>query len=397
MNTRYSIRREAEGLSLPFGAGGVAAIGALVGGLAGLLVPRAMLETAAFQLYLDTIIPAAKAPLGATAQLVAAVLLAIAGALAGYLVAWIFDVTASPGGFSGLLARLRGEQADDEEDAPPLRAADRHPDAPARRPFSAARDIPEGIGGTTIEGIAQQHFDDEDELLLDLPVAELAPDPQTAPTREPSLRSVADTGSAVSESVVEPLDAVALDEMALEEMPADEMPADQMPADEMIVARGSAYDAGDAMDGFDLAPPTLGDWETGAFAGEPEPESEPPVGAVEQAEPVTLAEPEPEPAVAYAPPPRVTPPPLDLSAARLDELIARLEAGLTRKVPVAVAPPAAAQPALAEALDDEGDTLVAERPAPPPTPEPEPDPAFPHDPALAAALATLRKMNLRGV
>ena len=83
MNTRYSIRREAEGLSLPFGAGGVAAIGALVGGLAGLLVPRAMLETAAFQLYLDTIIPAAKAPLGATAQLVAAVLLAIAGALAG--------------------------------------------------------------------------------------------------------------------------------------------------------------------------------------------------------------------------------------------------------------------------------------------------------------------------
>lgn len=392
MNTRYSIRREAEGLSLPFGAGGVAAIGALVGGLAGLLVPRAILETAAFQLYLDTIIPAAKAPLGATAQLVAAVLLAIAGALAGYLVAWIFDVTASPGGFSGLLARLRGELADDEEDAPPLRAADRHPDAPARRPFSAARDIPEGIGGTTIEGIAQQHFDDEDELLLDLPVAELAPDPQTAPTREPSLRSVADTGSAVSESVVEPLYAVALDEMALEEMPADQMPLDQM-----IVARGSAYDAGDAMDGFDLAPPTLGDWETGAFAGEPEPESEPLVEAVEQAEPVTLAEPEPEPAVAYAPPPRVTPPPLDLSAARLDELIARLEAGLTRKVPVAAAPPAAAQPTTVEALDDDGDTLVAERPAPPPTPELQPDPAFPHDPALAAALATLRKMNLRGV
>ena len=83
------------------------------------------------------------------------------------------------------------------------------------------------------------------------------------------------------------------------------------------------------------------------------------------------------------------PPPLDLSAARLDDLIARLEAGLTRKMPVA---PAAATD---EEMADDGGTLVAERPAPPPSAEPEPDPAFPHDPALAAALATLRKMNLR--
>ncbi len=395
MNTRYSIRREAEGLTLPFGAGGVAAIGALVGGLAGLLVPRAMLESAAFQLYLDTIIPAAKAPLGATAQLVAAVLLAIAGALAGYLIAWVFGVTASSGGFSGLLARLRGELAEDEEDAPPLRAADRHPDAPARRPFSAARDIPDGIGGTTIEGVAQQHFDDEDELLLDLPVAESAPQAEAAaaPTRAPSLRSVADTGSRsrVDDAAFGPVD-----EMPLDAMPLDAMPDEEMPLDEMIVARGSVYDAGDAMDGFDLAPPTLGDWETGSFAEAAggQPADEP----VVDPEPAMLAARDPEPIAQSAPlAPRVSPPPLDLSAARLDELIARLEAGLTRKVAVGGAQPAAAAPAVAEARDDDGDTLVAERPAPPLIAEPEPDPAFPHDPALAAALATLRKMNLRSV
>ncbi len=385
MNRRTTIKREAEGLTLPFGAVGVAAIGALVGGLAGLLVPRTMLETAAFQLYLDTIIPAAKAPLGATAQLVAAVLLAIAGALAGYLIAWVFGVTASPGGFSGLLARLRGELADDEEDAPPLRAADRHPDAPARRPFSAARDIPDGIGGMTIEGIAQQHFDDEDELLLEQPLAETASDTKTAPTREPSLRSVADTGSGVRDSDFEPVDEIA----------RVEMPVEETPAEEMIIPRGSADDVGDAMDGFDLAPPKLGDWETGSIAEQPESDPQPGVEAAEQAKPATLTESEPEKTMAFEPPPRVAPLPLDLSAARLDELIARLEAGLTRKVPVVAAQCTAAEPATADALDNYGGTLVNERPVQPSTPEVEPDPAFPHDPALAAALATLRKMNMR--
>jgi hypothetical protein len=370
MNGRYSIRREAEGLSLPFGANGVAAIGALVGGLAGLLMPRAWLETAAFQLYVDVLIPSAKAPLGATAQLVAAVLLAIAGALAGYLVAWVFGVTASPGGFSGLLARLRGELAEDEEDAPQLRAADRHPDAPARRPFSAARDIPDDAG-VTIDAVAQPRFDDDDdELLLDLPVAEEEAT-FAVPERAPLGAAMASTRPTIATTIADE-DFEAID-------PAAEPP---QPRVYMV----------DAMDGIDLSPPTLDDWEAGAFTSEADvqPEQDAAREPAMLADAETPAQPDPEPVVASAPPrARVMPPPLDLSAARLDDLIARLEAGLTRKMPVA--PPAATD----EAMADDGDTLVAERPAPPPSAEPEPDPAFPHDPALAAALATLRKMNLR--
>ena len=378
MNRRTTIKRETQGLTLPFGAGGVAAVGGLLGGLAGLLVPRAMLESVAFQLYLDTIIPAAKAPLGATAQLVAAVLLAIAGAVAGYLVAWTFGITAAPGGFSGLLARLRGELAEDEEDAPPLRSADRHPDAPARRPFSAARDIPEGVGSPTIEGVAQHHFGNDDELLLDLPVVDDAVPAVDGPTRAPGLRAVPKFSPSIVDAEFEPDDA-------------------------QPEGRAPIFVAGSAMGGFDLAPPTLDDWEREAFRhrAEPEPdEREQPAveavvehAAVEEAVVVDEPLPPPEPVVEPAPlpvAPRITPPPLDLSAARLDELIARLEAGLTRKVAMDAAPSAEI-----ERLDEGGDTRLADRPTPPVTPEP--DPAFPHDPALAAALATLRKMNARTV
>ena len=83
--------------------------------------------------------------------------------------------------------------------------------------------------------------------------------------------------------------------------------------------------------------------------------------------------------------------PLDLSIARLDELIARLEAGLARKAQQAGAAVDAGEPAIATGDDDgladgpaiaRGERLVASN-----------DPAFPHDPALAAALATLRKLN----
>ena len=85
---------------------------------------------------------------------------------------------------------------------------------------------------------------------------------------------------------------------------------------------------------------------------------------------------------------------VDLSVARLDELLARLEAGLASRSGVSTATTlAAASPAKLspDALDDapagtpplpQDSTVAKER-----------ELLFPQDPALAAALATLRRMN----
>lgn len=335
MNARYSIRREADALSLPFGAGGVAAIGAVALGVVGLLVPTAWLETISFQLYLDSITTAAEPPLGTTATIVAALALALFGALLGYVLAKAFGVAASDFSFADLIARLRGADADDEEDAPELRAADRHPDAPARRPFSAARDIPARDWDDSQIGV-DAAFDD-DELVLD--------------------------------AQFEPL-ADARDKM----VPTGEsMPPVLVQAHESI-------------DDYDLQPPDPADWEVAAAEDlQPADQEDAPSDLVDWDAPsVAMDVPIAEPVALAGRPATVAQAPLDLSVARLDELLARLEAGLTRKSQT-VAEPIADGDASTAADSDVSHAV---------SPSVE-DPAFPHDPALAAALATLRRMNLR--
>jgi len=175
MSASYTIRRDAEGLPIPFGVAGVAGTGAALLGLAGLLVPIGWIETLSYHLYLDTIISAAAPPLGLTARILFAIALASLGGAAGYVLARLFKVVPSDL-VDVLLTRLRGLDRQDEADAPVLRSADRHPDAPARRPFSPLRDIPEPASADDVAAPAvmaqPQHFvsqtrDDEDELLLD--------------------------------------------------------------------------------------------------------------------------------------------------------------------------------------------------------------------------------------
>ena len=352
MNARYSIRREAEALSLPFGASGVAAIGAVALGVVGLLVPTAWLETISFQLYLDSITTLAEPPLGTTAKIVAALALALFGALLGYVLAKAFGVAASDFSFADLITRLRGTGADDEEDAPELRAADRHPDAPARRPFSAARDIPardwddgEWGAGSAIND------DDGDELVLD----------------------------AQFEPLVDDDAVVAVVPEALADQPA-----------EFVRHEPPAWSrTHESIEDYDLQPPDPADWEVAAIV-EPERTEPEDVAAdlvdwdvASDADDAPVAGPIAEP-VAIIARPAVVQAPLDLSVARLDELLARLEAGLTRK-----------NQAVARPTDEGGESAVADSDvgyAVSPSAE---DPAFPQDPALAAALATLRKMNLR--
>jgi hypothetical protein len=360
MNGRYSIRREPEALAVPFGAAGIGALAATAAGLIGLLVPVSILESLSFHLYLDTITDLAKPPLGTTAKLLGAMALALLAGGVAFVAARWFGVQAAPDGIAGFLDRLRGVDRDDEEDAPVLRSADRHPDAPARRPFSAMRDIPDrgwDDGDDLALGTAdrvQAVADDDEELLLDMAAPsfdDLPHDPVT---------SIFQSDDAPHEIAPVPL---------------------------------TEADRVDAMDDFDLAPPTLDDWEGFYAVADVEPESD-------QIEPIVAADLPVEVADAaiIVPPATPTRPvarrdtaPLDLSAGRLDELIARLEAGLSRRAPVAVAP------ALGETLLEEpdadpadGSPSVAEA-----APMVDDDPAFPHDPALAAALATLRKMNLR--
>ena len=353
MNARYSIRREPQGLTLPFGAGGVAAIGAVALGVVGLLVPIAWLETISFQMYLDNVIAAAAPPLGTTAKIVAALALALFGALLGFVLAKAFGVAASDFSFVDLIARLRGTGADDEEDAPELRAADRHPDAPARRPFSAARDIParDWDDGEWDNGPALDE-EDGDELVLD----------------------------AQFEPLVEDDAVVAVTSDALANQPVKFVEHES----------GAWSQAHESIEDYDLQPPDPADWEVAAIV-EAEPAEPADVAAdlvdwdvAFDADDAPVAEPIAEPVAITVRPAAVVQAPLDLSVARLDELLARLEAGLTRKSQPAVEQVAEFETVAAEPdVGGEGSAAV------------EQDPAFPQDPALAAALATLRKMNLR--
>jgi hypothetical protein len=360
MSASYTIRRDAEGLPIPFGVAGVAGTGAALLGLAGLLVPIGWIETLSYHLYLDTIISAAAPPLGLTARILFAIALASLGGAAGYVLARLFKVVPSDL-VDVLLTRLRGLDRQDEADAPVLRSADRHPDAPARRPFSPLRDIPEPASADDVAAPAvmaqPQHFvshtrDDEDELLLDSQFAGPAEPSPPADEAVPLTHSHDAAGWAA-------------EEQADEESP---------PAEAEVP--------------FDLPAPSPEDWEQAAQpvtmppapAPEPEPAPEPAADPVMEA-PVPQSPPVTAPRAA-APRPQ----PLDLSVARLDELIARLETGFASKVaaPVAGSPETGGNLAQPESAD-----MV-------PMEARIDDPAFPHDPALAAALATLRKLNRAG-
>ncbi len=283
--------------SFPGGRWGVAAAAALLGLLIAMIIPMAMIERASWELYLDRLVASARPPLGGTARLVFALLLSSALAGAGWLIATMLRVVPQAG---GLFDRWRTQRSDDEDDAPDLRQLDRHPDAPARRPFSAARDVlPEDVDAAEFAPLAPADDVDleDDELLLDAHFDE---------RWTPSVEADAERDERWHElEAVEPEDAA-------------------------------------------VAPAPL-------------------TAPVEEVAPAADA---PAPAA------------LDLSIARLDELIARLERGLERKAQVVSTAPA--NDAVA------GTPLSAGDAAPAATDD---DASFPQDPALAAALATLRRMN----
>jgi len=110
---------------LPVGA----AIGvAIIAGIVFALLPTAQLENLVWRTGVAALVPAAQPPLGVTARAV----LAIATAAVGGAVTWsALFLLVGPGGL------LTG-RVDREDGVPVVRRADAHPDAPPRRPMSAA-------------------------------------------------------------------------------------------------------------------------------------------------------------------------------------------------------------------------------------------------------------------
>lgn len=331
-----------SGPIMPFGGAGVAGAMAALLGLVGFLLPTTLTESIAFQMYLDTIIASAVPPFGWVAKGVTGLLLALVGGLLGYGLARLFGVRSGGGGLAQLLARLRGIGAQDDDDAPVLRSADRHPDAPARRPFSVATDIPARPAEASEwdqywQDSPDDAPDDDGELLLTSNFADVQSAPQPAYHPMPASESEPSAPA-----------------------PFASPPYVEESFDEDVYAP--------------IAPAPMAVEAAGIFAHDA---------------PVDSAIIAPDPHIA-APQSEA----LDLSVARLDELLARLEAGLSsRRGAPAATTMAAASPAKAsnDALDDTPlgtpplpqDSAVAE----------ERELLFPQDPALAAALATLRRMN----
>ena len=110
----------------------IAPVGGAVAALAVVLLfvalPATVLEDWVWRSGLPSLIGAAEPPLGTTAR---AVLALAGGALAGAVTWSALFLLFGPGG-------LLAPRADSSDGVPVLRRADAHPDAPARRPLSAA-------------------------------------------------------------------------------------------------------------------------------------------------------------------------------------------------------------------------------------------------------------------
>ena len=122
--SRLSLLTRTPSIRLPT-LGGLGAGLAVAGAVAG--APTDTLEPLVWTSGIAALLPATQPPLGATARL----LLALGGGVAAGAVAWAaLLLLFGPGGF---LAARRGAV-----DRPSVRRADAHPDAPPRRPMTAA-------------------------------------------------------------------------------------------------------------------------------------------------------------------------------------------------------------------------------------------------------------------
>ena len=166
---------------------GVAALAAVSVGFVTFAMPDALFSSLVTATRLPELIAAAAPPLGMTARYA----VMAASGLAVFLIVW--SLLRSLDGASANEAEERPAMREADPDAPRLRRADAHPDAPARRPIFAGadfgepdRDVYELDSPAPFAGYAPQaedHFEPEPEIESDPagPAAAVESAPQPAP------------------------------------------------------------------------------------------------------------------------------------------------------------------------------------------------------------------------
>ncbi|WP_375272216.1 hypothetical protein [Sphingomonas sp.] len=280
----------------------IPAVAALIGlgvavGIA--TVPSDVLNAAVDRGGFSGILPAAASPIGATGRTVIALLAGLLIAALGFVPRGKAMLVARVDGFA---RRPRAATADGDE-APVVRRADAHPDAPPRRPIRAASDLgdPLPIFGeedrrsAPLPPPAERSLpDDLDQPLADfdpaaVPLRPMAPPEPVAPLARPAAPSVAASSQAgpVTEPAPPRFAWLAPDE-ADEPAPAAPVP--------LAEASPAAVEPATA---FDDAPSITPTW-----AESPEVETAPTLHEIEAAEPVSAPWPrslQPEPVEIEAP------------------------------------------------------------------------------------------------
>ncbi|WEJ99926.1 MAG: hypothetical protein P0Y59_24030 [Candidatus Sphingomonas phytovorans] len=261
-------------------------VAAVIGGVIALafaLIPTGLLEDLVIDSGLAAVIPAAAPPLGVTAR--AVLILAAGGGTA--LIAWfgLFLLL----GDRAIVVQKSGE-ADDGK-APVLRRADAHPDAPARRPLSANREL----GTPFLEVRAQR------------PVHTRADEPEDEIDDLPMDESFAERDLPANLDM--PL--AAYDPHAIPEEPVDWSP--QL-APLLSKPRQQVFDPGERFETFELTPLVRNATPAPAFMPELEPVAQPerlpaPV-PLAVAKPIQALEPTQASGPIYAPAPIAPPEPM---------------------------------------------------------------------------------------
>jgi hypothetical protein len=115
---------------------GLAALAAVSAGFVAFAMPEPILSGLVQAIGLPDFLPAAQPPLGDTARL------AVVGAALLFAFGGVWLLMSA---LDRLPARRATPRAEPEPEAPRVRRADAHPDAPARRPLLAARDLGEPL------------------------------------------------------------------------------------------------------------------------------------------------------------------------------------------------------------------------------------------------------------
>jgi len=203
------------------------------------LMPTGMIEDLVVDSGIAAVVSAAEPPLGFTARFI---LIFLVGGGVG-MVAW-FALFLLFGSRSIVVQAGAGDV--EGEAMPRLRRADAHPDAPARRPLSAARDL--GTPFLEVRAERPVHMDAGDEEVVEMvPVeAETASDEALTPEADGWL---APEELSLPADLDQPL--AAFDPSSIPDDPADWFPA---PAPLRMTPRRPVFEPSERFDTFDLAP-----------------------------------------------------------------------------------------------------------------------------------------------